>query len=141
MEQQNPNNSVTSTARIDHNSPEKDARPYECTFCKRGFTNAQALGGHMNIHRKDKMIKSKGKLKNLEEINLTRFPQVDPSGHVCNPMFGGHVNYQVYFTSSNHCIQTRNYFPVWRPDCREDPIGPVEDGEVVDLELRLGQYP
>ncbi|KAL6611185.1 hypothetical protein ACP70R_039113 [Stipagrostis hirtigluma subsp. patula] len=27
---------------------------YECTFCKRGFTNAQALGGHMNIHRKDR---------------------------------------------------------------------------------------
>ncbi|WOL10685.1 hypothetical protein Cni_G19444 [Canna indica] len=30
-------------------------RPYyECTFCKRGFSNAQALGGHMNIHRKDR---------------------------------------------------------------------------------------
>lgn len=30
-------------------------RSYECNFCKRGFTNAQALGGHMNIHRKDKL--------------------------------------------------------------------------------------
>nr|XP_004295977.2 PREDICTED: zinc finger protein ZAT5-like [Fragaria vesca subsp. vesca] len=30
------------------------AKSYECTFCKRGFSNAQALGGHMNIHRKDK---------------------------------------------------------------------------------------
>ncbi|XP_030464235.1 transcriptional regulator TAC1-like [Syzygium oleosum] len=29
-------------------------RSYECIFCKRGFSNAQALGGHMNIHRKDK---------------------------------------------------------------------------------------
>lgn len=29
-------------------------RCYECTFCRRGFTNAQALGGHMNIHRKDR---------------------------------------------------------------------------------------
>ena len=28
--------------------------PYECSFCKRGFNNAQALGGHMNIHRKDR---------------------------------------------------------------------------------------
>jgi hypothetical protein len=27
---------------------------YECCFCKRGFTNAQALGGHMNIHRKER---------------------------------------------------------------------------------------
>ncbi|CAJ2628097.1 transcriptional regulator TAC1-like protein [Trifolium pratense] len=32
---------------------------YECTFCKRGFTNAQALGGHMNIHRKDRSKASK----------------------------------------------------------------------------------
>ncbi|KAK8562360.1 hypothetical protein V6N13_019623 [Hibiscus sabdariffa] len=30
------------------------ARSYDCTFCKRGFSNAQALGGHMNIHRRDK---------------------------------------------------------------------------------------
>lgn len=27
---------------------------YDCVFCKRGFTTAQALGGHMNIHRKDR---------------------------------------------------------------------------------------
>lgn len=27
---------------------------YNCTYCKRGFTTAQALGGHMNIHRKDR---------------------------------------------------------------------------------------
>nr|XP_043638367.1 transcriptional regulator SUPERMAN-like [Erigeron canadensis] len=30
------------------------SRSYECIFCKRGFTTAQALGGHMNIHRKDR---------------------------------------------------------------------------------------
>jgi hypothetical protein len=31
------------------------SRPYyECVFCKRGFTTAQALGGHMNIHRRDR---------------------------------------------------------------------------------------
>ncbi|KAJ6408972.1 hypothetical protein OIU84_008635 [Salix udensis] len=39
---------------------------YECSFCKRGFSNAQALGGHMNIHRKDK-----AKLKNSSN-NETR---------------------------------------------------------------------
>nr|GLL33184.1 transcriptional regulator TAC1-like [Ipomoea trifida] len=29
-------------------------RSYDCVFCKRGFNTAQALGGHMNIHRKNK---------------------------------------------------------------------------------------
>ncbi|ESW34513.1 hypothetical protein PHAVU_001G158800 [Phaseolus vulgaris] len=34
-------------------------RSYECIFCKRGFTTAQALGGHMNIHRKERANKTK----------------------------------------------------------------------------------
>ncbi|XP_019188307.1 PREDICTED: transcriptional regulator TAC1-like [Ipomoea nil] len=29
-------------------------RSYDCVFCKRGFNTAQALGGHMNVHRKNK---------------------------------------------------------------------------------------
>lgn len=41
------------------------ARSYSCTFCKRGFSNAQALGGHMNIHRRDR-----AKLKQSSEENL-----------------------------------------------------------------------
>ncbi|KAK7284094.1 hypothetical protein RJT34_18833 [Clitoria ternatea] len=36
-------------------------RFYECIFCKRGFTTAQALGGHMNIHRKDRANNNKHK--------------------------------------------------------------------------------
>ncbi|KAL0390931.1 UNVERIFIED_CONTAM: Transcriptional regulator TAC1 [Sesamum calycinum] len=32
---------------------------YECVFCKRGFNTAQALGGHMNIHRRDRFSGNK----------------------------------------------------------------------------------
>ncbi|KAK9154359.1 hypothetical protein Sjap_001839 [Stephania japonica] len=39
-------------------------RSYECSFCHRGFSNAQALGGHMNIHRRDR---AKLKLHSSEE--------------------------------------------------------------------------
>lgn len=38
----------------DQGASQTNQRSYECNFCKRGFSNAQALGGHMNIHRKDK---------------------------------------------------------------------------------------
>ncbi|XP_008222038.1 PREDICTED: probable transcriptional regulator RABBIT EARS [Prunus mume] len=46
------------------------AKSYECTFCKRGFSNAQALGGHMNIHRKDK-----AKLKQVSSSNTIETKQ------------------------------------------------------------------
>ncbi|ESQ47528.1 hypothetical protein EUTSA_v10021992mg [Eutrema salsugineum] len=29
-------------------------RSYTCSFCKREFRSAQALGGHMNVHRRDR---------------------------------------------------------------------------------------
>ncbi|CAN8267717.1 unnamed protein product [Cochlearia groenlandica] len=45
-------------------------RMYECTFCKRGFTNAQALGGHMNIHRRDRLNKA-AKLKKDADVELS----------------------------------------------------------------------
>ncbi|KAK7270322.1 hypothetical protein RIF29_23381 [Crotalaria pallida] len=38
-------------------------RSYECVYCKRGFTTAQALGGHMNIHRKDRVVNNSHKAK------------------------------------------------------------------------------
>ncbi|XP_023511420.1 zinc finger protein 11-like [Cucurbita pepo subsp. pepo] len=30
------------------------AKNYSCNFCKREFKSAQALGGHMNVHRRDR---------------------------------------------------------------------------------------
>ncbi|CAH1438594.1 unnamed protein product [Lactuca virosa] len=39
-------------------------RSYSCSFCKREFRSAQALGGHMNVHRKER-----AKLKHT--VNLT----------------------------------------------------------------------
>jgi hypothetical protein len=30
-------------------------RSYPCSFCKREFRSAQALGGHMNVHRRDRV--------------------------------------------------------------------------------------
>ncbi|KAI4377969.1 hypothetical protein MLD38_015519 [Melastoma candidum] len=29
-------------------------RSYKCTFCRRVFQSAQALGGHMNVHRRER---------------------------------------------------------------------------------------
>ncbi|KAK8491415.1 hypothetical protein V6N13_025201 [Hibiscus sabdariffa] len=79
-------------------------RSYECTFCKRGFTNAQALGGHMNIHRKDR-AKAKeprssmvpNRAMNEESMNPRYVPTHEPSKY--NPIFEAQTqgNVHVYF--------------------------------------------
>ncbi|CAN6382188.1 unnamed protein product [Urochloa humidicola] len=35
-------------------------RSYSCTFCRREFRSAQALGGHMNVHRRDRALFRQG---------------------------------------------------------------------------------
>ncbi|CAK9185353.1 unnamed protein product [Ilex paraguariensis] len=47
-------------------------KAYTCTFCKRGFSNAQALGGHMNIHRKDRAKLKESSSENLLSENITK---------------------------------------------------------------------
>lgn len=43
-------------------------RSYSCSFCRREFRSAQALGGHMNIHRRER-----ARLK--QSLNSTTPPQ------------------------------------------------------------------
>ncbi|KAF8069762.1 hypothetical protein N665_1137s0030 [Sinapis alba] len=54
----NPKNPGDDSDRISRNSHQPVdnslSRSYICSFCVRGFSNAQALGGHMNIHRRDR---------------------------------------------------------------------------------------
>ncbi|XP_044500498.1 transcriptional regulator SUPERMAN-like [Mangifera indica] len=59
---QNSSNKVKdSWSNNSHNSGEQyfsgfswPPRSYTCSFCKREFRSAQALGGHMNVHRRDR---------------------------------------------------------------------------------------
>lgn len=72
-------------------------RSYTCTFCRREFRSAQALGGHMNVHRRDR-----ARLNQVQSnpINQTALPSsmqefVASGGGLCllyqipNPGSGG----------------------------------------------------
>ncbi|KAK8671778.1 hypothetical protein V6N13_038363 [Hibiscus sabdariffa] len=49
-------------------------RSYSCSFCDREFRSAQALGGHMNVHRRDR-----AKLKQVQSLDdHSRVPSSTP---------------------------------------------------------------
>lgn len=52
-------------------------RSYTCTFCYRGFSNAQALGGHMNIHRKERAELKQAADENAPPLDIA----INPTDH------------------------------------------------------------
>lgn len=132
-------------------------RSYECTFCKRGFTNAQALGGHMNIHRKDRAKAKQLKTPSLPDKSnddYTPSTQVSCEASKYSPVLEPQKNSRVYFqpsSASDPRLPRANFQEFLGANLRLQ-IGPmqVEDdgmergvnkGEEVDLELRLGHDP
>ena len=56
------------------------ARNYACSFCKREFKSAQALGGHMNVHRRDR-----ARLRSSLTSWVSECPKPNPSTNKPNP--------------------------------------------------------
>ncbi|CAI9776890.1 unnamed protein product [Fraxinus pennsylvanica] len=120
-------------------------RSYECNFCKRGFTNAQALGGHMNIHRKDKgkakPKKQEGssiqnKYNNEDFLDSRFFPPV-PSSDRNN--FTAVRNYQVYLPSSNSTLSSRD--DLHQNNLPQENIIFFDDHKDENFSLRIGPPP
>ncbi|KAL2530784.1 transcriptional regulator SUPERMAN-like [Forsythia ovata] len=154
------NSDTNSSQESDHQKDQKIndddntgvGRSYECNFCKRGFTNAQALGGHMNIHRKDKAKAKqktqegssiKNKYSNEDYLDSRFFPTVPSSDHhhQTNNYLVPHVNYQVYLPSANpnlaNDLHQNNMAAIWR----QQRFNLLEDNKDANLSLRIGPPP
>ncbi|XP_057523857.1 zinc finger protein 11-like [Amaranthus tricolor] len=62
-------------------------RSYTCNFCRREFRSAQALGGHMNVHRRDR-----AKLKQFSSSHLQNNPNTLFGFSQNNSSFQNHDN-------------------------------------------------
>ncbi|GMI69313.1 hypothetical protein HRI_000600600 [Hibiscus trionum] len=107
------------------------ARFYECVFCKRGFTTAQALGGHMNIHRKDRAKSSRPRAVSDKvnvhgdnyNVTLSSYPYPNPPIQTYRPhdSMVPHevlpVSYQTFFPDSGWGFRPRH-----SPDTRSDEL-------------------
>ncbi|GMJ09084.1 telomerase activator1 [Hibiscus trionum] len=96
--------SKSSSEETDRSDDLGTGRSYECVFCKRGFTTAQALGGHMNIHRKDRAKNSRpssvpiGRKVDDESYSSLRSSYSYPPIQSHQPHY---VSYQVFFPASS----------------------------------------
>lgn len=139
-------------------------RSYQCVFCKRGFTTAQALGGHMNIHRKDRAktrpTSTNLNINNKKEENYTgpRFYQPISSYAPCYAAGQrAQIHYRTFFpaSTSSHDQHSVRSVPFgedchmslsnlqygtskYVDDMEKMRAGNENDG--LDLELRLGHY-
>ncbi|KAI4370582.1 hypothetical protein MLD38_018922 [Melastoma candidum] len=55
-------------------------KSYSCTFCSREFRSAQALGGHMNVHRRDRAslkLSQSGQTEKEAETTTDHHPNKD----------------------------------------------------------------
>ncbi|XP_057957165.1 transcriptional regulator SUPERMAN-like [Malania oleifera] len=52
-------------------------RSYTCTFCKKEFRSAQALGGHMNVHRRERARLRQSPPRDIPNLNLDLNPESD----------------------------------------------------------------
>ncbi|KAH0659967.1 hypothetical protein KY289_028715 [Solanum tuberosum] len=91
-------------------------KSYECVYCKGGFNTAQALGGHMNIHRKDKLSSSRNKPNTTTHNLLT---STTTNKH--------EIHNNLSSATHDHVIETMD-----QKKSQENDL---------DLELRLGHDP
>ncbi|KAL7133859.1 hypothetical protein ABFS83_12G168400 [Erythranthe nasuta] len=126
---------------------------YRCSFCKRGFSNAQALGGHMNIHRRDR-AKLRSQLisdddQNLLSLNITN--KLDARANNSSAAYAKEKltsltseTTRSLLYASNISIHRRLPAEVPPPESGRDHEEAAAgrsliDKHVIDLELRLGQ--
>ncbi|KAG1354894.1 transcriptional regulator TAC1 [Cocos nucifera] len=119
---------------------------YECMFCKRGFTTAQALGGHMNIHRKDRARMQHGQMASsasgkAEEDSSEGYgynkPYPNPHRTIYPRVSESLKNYNLYFPASSSGGRDTRV-------AGDDDMGPQRRGELSlfgqELQLGLGTH-
>ncbi|XP_061371205.1 zinc finger protein 1-like [Gastrolobium bilobum] len=131
---------------------EDETEAYGCTFCRRGFTNAQALGGHMNIHRKDRAkdkqvaTNSTTSLPNEESMGaltfVSEYPEYKPTKHYS--ILESQKNFEMHLRPRTLIQRNQPPKPVHGVDYefhfpRSRPMNSNQELRGVDLSLQIGQ--
>lgn len=123
-------------------------RSYPCSFCGRDFRSAQALGGHMNVHRRDRARMKQSLIVEEEEKEAEEeLVNLNP-----NPNFGAVSDFGEEWRMQDEMDFIRLKRDLDEEDdeikgsCtkkkkKKNSMSPDIVHEELDLELRLGDLP
>ncbi|CAM0870658.1 unnamed protein product [Alopecurus aequalis] len=125
----------TPTALVDG----KTVRLYPCLFCDKTFLKSEALGGHQNAHRKERLCRFKTSYVHGSLGGATLFLTAPSTGPSCDSPSS--LSMYTSFISHSGAAGAPRFAE--RPmlqdpsDGRDDLVGRSNAGEALDLELRL----
>lgn len=111
------------------------SRAYTCGFCKRQFRSAQALGGHMNVHRRDR-----AKLRRSPPLEFTHHHDFLGSSS-SQPPFKFLKLYDFVSFDDGEEESDNGRCKIWKKVkkfVKKEKNGLLGSSNEIDLELRLG---
>lgn len=112
-------------------------RNYNCTFCKKEFKSAQALGGHMNVHRRDRAKQ----LTQQHSSSSSSSEQLNSSSHLpSNPNPKPNHDYNLFLSPSHTSSPAATRFLTYM-GCSTTPnfnnaVSDQDDGVAVSPQIR-----
>ncbi|KAH0468955.1 hypothetical protein IEQ34_002187 [Dendrobium chrysotoxum] len=124
-------------------------RSYPCSFCGRDFRSAQALGGHMNVHRRDRArLKQSSIVEEEDEAeDLVINPSLIPNfgNFEAAPNYGeemrlGEMGF-IRLMKRDFDEEENEIKGSCKKKKKKNSMSPADIVEELDLELRLGDLP